>query len=54
MHGMVINDSWTSCKKPEGTGDTAYTLLNRTCKMFVVKALVLFTVEQILSESWFL
>lgn len=51
---MVINESWSSYKKPEGTGDIAYTLLSSTCKVFVVKALVLFTVEQILSESWFL
>lgn len=31
-----------------------YTLLTSTCKVFVVKALPLFTVEQILSESWLL
>lgn len=31
-----------------------YTLLKSTCKVFVAKALALFTVEQILSESWFL
>lgn len=51
---MVINESWTNCKMPEGTGDIAYTLQSSTCKVFVVKALVSFTVEQILSESWFL